>query len=133
VARAKMRARLRLGVLLVTMRDFGSALAERPPVTPAVVIPGPPRRVLVRLHDSDEDGPCYTVRYIVLTENEADGWAAREHMMRYRAITRAELTAAAEDAGFKNIAWPADRTVVAGQQVMTAIRPQEPPPHGELR
>jgi glycine/sarcosine N-methyltransferase len=125
-ALAQMRAKLRPGGLLViTMRDFDSALAERPPVAPPVVIPGSPRRVLVRLHDWDEDQPCYTVRYIVLTENKGGGWAAREHVMRYRAITRAELAAAAEDAGFKDIAWPADRTVVGGQQVMTAIRPQD--------
>jgi 2-polyprenyl-3-methyl-5-hydroxy-6-metoxy-1,4-benzoquinol methylase len=35
----------------------------------------------------------------------------------------AELTAAADDAGFQHIAWPADRTIVAGQRVMTANRP----------
>ena len=43
--------------------------------------------------------------------------------MRYRAITRAELTAAAEDAGFRDIAWPTNRTVVGVQQVMTALSP----------
>lgn len=119
-ALAQMRAKLRPGGLLViTMRDFDRALAERPPLAPPVVIAGSPRRVLVRLHDWDEDQPCYTVRYLVLTEIE-DGWTVREHAMRYRAITRTELTDAAEAAGFREIAWPDDPVIVGGQQVMTA-------------
>ena len=119
-ALGQMRAKTRPGGLLViTMRDFDSALADRPPIAPPVVVPGEPRRVLVRLHDWDDDQPCYTVRYLVLTETD-DGWRVKEHSMRYRAITRAELTAAAEAVGFCEIAWPPDRTVVGGQQVMTA-------------
>jgi SAM-dependent methyltransferase len=119
-ALAQMRAKTRAGGLLViTMRDFDRALVDRPRIAPPVVIPGSPRRVLVRLHDWDDDQPCYTVRYLVLGESN-DGWNVKEHAMRYRAITRAELTAAAEAAGFSDIAWPADRTVVGGQQVMTA-------------
>jgi glycine/sarcosine N-methyltransferase len=115
-ALAKMRAKTRPGGLLViTMRDFDRALAERPPIAPPVVLPGSPRRVLVRLHDWDEDQPCYTVRYLLLNESE-DGWTVKEHSMRYRAITRAELQAAAESAGFVEIAWPADRMIVGGQQ-----------------
>jgi glycine/sarcosine N-methyltransferase len=119
-ALAQMRAKTRPGGLLViTMRDFDRALAERPPFAPPVVIPGVPRRVLVRLHDWDEDLPAYAVRYLVLTEGDG-GWTVKEHTMRHRAITRAELTAAAEAAGFSEIGWPADRTIVGGQQVMTA-------------
>jgi glycine/sarcosine N-methyltransferase len=125
-ALAAMHARLRPGGLLVlTMRDFDRALAERQPVAPPVVVPGRLRRVLVRLHDWDEAEPCYTVRYLVLTEAD-EGWTVKEHATRYRAITRAELTAAAEAAGFGEIAWPAGRTVVGGQQVMTARASQEP-------
>ena len=119
-ALAQMRAKTRLGGLLViTMRDFDRALNERPPIAPPVIVPGSPRRVLVRLHDWDDDQPFYTVRYLVLSEAD-DAWTVKEHAMRYRAITRAELTAASEAAGFHEIAWPADRTVVGGQQVMTA-------------
>jgi SAM-dependent methyltransferase len=117
---AQMRSKLRPGGLLViTMRDFDAALVHRPPVAAPVVIPGTQRRVLVRLHDWDDDRPCYTARYLVLTEADG-GWAVQEHSMRYRAITRAELTGAAETAGLSDIAWPADRTIVGGQQVMTA-------------
>jgi SAM-dependent methyltransferase len=119
-ALAQMRAKTRPGGLLViTMRDFDRALDERPPIAPPVIVPGSPRRVLVRLHDWDDDQPCYTVRYLVLTRAD-DAWTVKEHATRYRAITRAELTAASEAAGFNEIAWPSDRTIVGGQQVMTA-------------
>lgn len=119
-ALAQMRSKLRSGGLVViTMRDFDRALADRPPIAPPVVIPGSPRRVLVRLHDWDDDGPCYTVRYLVLTATD-DGWTVKEHTMRYRAITQAELTAAAETAGLTEIEWPSDQVIVGGQLVMTA-------------
>jgi len=72
------------------------------------------------LHDWDENRPCYTVRYLVLTESEG-GWELAERTTRYRAIRRDELRAAARAAGFSDIAWPTERTVVGGQQVMTAI------------
>lgn len=116
----QMHAKTRAGgLLVVTMRDFDRALADRPPIAPPIALPGSPRRVLVRLHDWDDDRPCYTVRYLVLTER-GDAWDVREHAVRYRAITRAESTAAAEAAGFTEVAWPADRVIVGGQQVMTA-------------
>lgn len=124
IALREMRGKLRPGGLLViTMRDFDAALAEKPPIAPPVVVAGPPRRVLVRLHDWDADGrPFYTVRYLLLTES-AHGWAIVEHSMRYRAVTRRELTEAAEAAGFGGVAWPTDPMVVGSQLTMTAAAP----------
>jgi glycine/sarcosine N-methyltransferase len=115
-ALAQVRAKLRLGGLLViTMRDFDDALTENP-----LHVAGPPRRVLIRRLDWDGDKPCYTLRYLVLTENTS-GWTLAEHTTRHRAITRTELAAAAQTAGFSNVSWPPDRTVVGGQLVMTAL------------
>jgi glycine/sarcosine N-methyltransferase len=120
-ALTQMREKLRSGGLLViTMRDFDEALKEKPSMAPPIIVDGPPRRVLVRLHDWDEDQPCYTVRYLVLTDSEG-GWELAEHTTRYRAITRDELGAAAASAGFAEARWLPDRTVVGGQQVLTAI------------
>jgi glycine/sarcosine N-methyltransferase len=120
----QMRDRLQPGGLLViTMRDFDEALKEKPPMAPPVIVAGPPRRVLVRLHDWDEEEPCYTVRYLVLTDREA-GWELTEHTMRYRAIKRDELSAAATAAGFAKPRWQSDRPVVGGQQVLTASNEQ---------
>jgi glycine/sarcosine N-methyltransferase len=117
----QMRRKLRPGGLLViTMRDFDEALKEKPPMAPPVIVAGQPRRVLVRLHDWDDDEPCYTVRYLVLTEREG-GWELNEHTTRYRAITRNELSTAATTAGFSDSRWQSDRPVVGGQQVLTAI------------
>ena len=116
-----MRSKLRPGGLLViTMRDFDEALREKAPLAPPAVVAGPPRRVLVRLHDWDDDRPCYTVRYLVLVEKDG-GWDITEHTTRYRAVTRDELTGAAAFAGFREIRWPIHRTVVGGQRVMIAI------------
>lgn len=115
----EMRAKLRPdGLLVVTMRDFDRALAEKPPLAPSVLVAGPPRQVLVRLHDWDPDRPCYTVLYLVLTEGE-DDWTVARHTTHYRAITREELGRAAVAVGFEDVAWPSEQ-VVGGQLVMTA-------------
>lgn len=115
----QMRAKLRPGGLLViTMRDFDSALNEKPPMAPPILVSGPPRHVLVRLHDWDNEQPCYTVRYLVLTEGER-GWQVTEHTARYRAITRQELSSAAAAAGFTDVRLQSEREVVGGQQVFT--------------
>ena len=118
-----MLAKLRPGGLLVIgTRDHDRALVERPPVAPPIVVAGPPRRVLVRLHDWDDDAPCYTVRYLVLTETER-GWTVHEHTTRYRALTRAALAGAAAAAGFDDVTWHAGEDVGLGQQVLTGSAP----------
>jgi len=79
--------------------------------------------VLVRLHDWDDAAPFYTLRAIVLTEQDG-GWTAEEHTTRYRALTRAELEGAATSAGLESIRWHGeDEAVVGVQQLMTARAP----------
>jgi len=116
-----MRSKLRPdGVLMVSVRDYDSAMIERPPLGPPLLVPGTPRRLLLRLHDWDApDSPFYTVRFIVLTET-ASGWTAEEHSTRYRAVGRAALTTAAADAGFADIAWLDSDAAAWHQPVMTA-------------
>lgn len=119
-ALGQMRSKLRPGGLLViTMRDFDRALVDRHPIGAPAVIRGAPRQMLVRLHDWDRDRPYYTVRYLILTEAD-DGWSMRELRTRLRAITRAELTRAAEESGFAEIEWPSAAAIVGRQPVMTA-------------
>src|SRR5438093_11857475 len=104
-ALTQMRTKLRPGgLLIVTMRDFDAALVERPPLAPPIILAGSPRRVLVRLHAWDADKPCYTVRYLVLTD-VGEGWTITEHTTRYRAITQDELTRDARAAGFSDISF----------------------------
>jgi hypothetical protein len=115
-----MRGKLNAaGLVIVTMRDFDRALRERPSIAAPVVLVGPPRRILVRLHDWDEDRPLYTVRFIVLTERH-DGWDVVEHTTRMRAITRTELTDAASAAALGDVRWHSQVRVVGDQLVMTA-------------
>lgn len=110
------------GLVILTVRDFDEALVTRPPVAAPISLPGPPRRVLVRLHDWDADAPLYTVRYLVLTE-EGGRWQVVEHATRYRAITRDELSAAATAAGLRDVRWHDDEdTVLYGQQTISARR-----------
>lgn len=112
-ALAQMRAKA--GVVIVTLRDFDEALRDKPPVAPTVRVGD---RVLVRLHEWDEDE--YTVRYVVLTEREGS-WDVVEHRTRYRAITRAELEAAATAAGFASTSW-SQRSIVGTQLTFVARR-----------
>ena len=119
-----MRSKLRSGGLLaVSVRDYEAALADRPAMAPPLLIEGPPRRIFVRMHDWDgPESRFYTVHFFVLTE-EPDAWALAQHAARYRAITAAELGAAAVEAGFGDVAWHAAGDVGFHQPVMTAVNP----------
>jgi len=125
VARAfrAMGSKLRPGGLLViTVRDYDKALVERPATTTPQINPGPPRQVLVRLHDWDApDSPMYTIQLLVLTEGPT-GWNVNQHSTRYRAIGREALKVAAEHAGFTQIRWNEGNDVGFHQPVMTALR-----------
>jgi len=126
-----MRSKLRPGgLLVVSTRDFDRALVERPATAPPLLVAGPPRRVVVRLHDWDApDSPLYTVRLFVLTESAGE-WALEHHSTRYRAITSGALSRAAEDAGFDEITWLNGEDAGSHQPVMTAaVRPGKERPH----
>jgi glycine/sarcosine N-methyltransferase len=122
-ALCSMHAKLRPGgLLVVTVRDYERHRVDRLALGPTVLIPGPPRRLLLRLHEWEApSSPLYTIRLVILTET-ADGWTVREHAARQRAIVRAELARAAVAAGFEAIAW-GDDEIVRGQPVLTARRP----------
>lgn len=117
-----MRSKLRPGGLLViSTRDFDRALVERPATAPPLLVAGPPRRVVVRLHDWDApDSPLFTVRFFVLTES-GGRWTLAHHSTRYRAITSGALSRAAEDAGLKDITWLSGEDTGFHQPVMTAV------------
>jgi glycine/sarcosine N-methyltransferase len=116
-----MRAKLRPGgLLVVSMRDFDRALAERPSLGPPSLIAGPPRRLVVRLHDWDApDSPLHTVNFLVLTETAA-GWTLAQHSTRLRTTTRDALKAAAEAAGYDPVTWVSAEDAGFHRPVMTA-------------
>jgi SAM-dependent methyltransferase len=117
LALAAMRSKLRPGgLLVVSVRDYDKPLVEVPPA----LVPGPPRRLLVRMHDWDAPGsPFYTVRFFVLTEQDGD-WTVAHHAGRYRAISTAALTRIAQGAGFQDVAWRTGEAAGYHQPVMTA-------------
>jgi SAM-dependent methyltransferase len=113
--RSKLR---RDGVLVVSVRDYDRG--ERPALGPPTLVPGPPRRVLLRLHDWDApESPFHTVRLLVLTER-ADGWETTERRGRYRAVGRDTLASAARGAGFAHIEWLEPDEASWHQPVLTA-------------
>jgi SAM-dependent methyltransferase len=122
---AAMHAKLREGGLVIaSVRDYDRALAERPPTTMPVLIPGPPRRIVVRVHDWDmPDSPLYTVRFLILTET-AGQWSVA-HQARYRAIGSAALTGCAERGGLRQVRWHAAAGLGFHQSVMTAVRARD--------
>ncbi len=138
LALEQMHGRLRPGgLVVVSIRDYDRALRDRPPPPPPIVIPGPPRRVLVRLHDWDgPDARRHTVRFLVLTEDGGE-WSVTHHHGRYRAITRAELTACAERALLTEVTWHSAEQAGLHQPAMTARRSPLPagvarqPEHGD--
>ena len=113
-----MRSKLRSGGLLVaSIRDYDN---ERPPAPPPYVVDGPPRRLVVRMHDWDApDSALYTVRFFFITETDGE-WELTHHGARYRALPRAELEAAAADAGFDDIVWRDADDVGYHQPLLTA-------------
>jgi glycine/sarcosine N-methyltransferase len=113
-----MRSKLRPGgVLIISIRDYDK---ERPPAPPPYVVAGPPRRLIVRMHDWDApDSPLYTVRFFFITETD-DEWELAHHGARYRAMPRAELTSAALAAGFDDVVWREADDVGYHQPIMTA-------------
>jgi glycine/sarcosine N-methyltransferase len=113
-----MRSKLRPGgLLIISIRDYDK---ERPQAPPPYVVAGPPRRLVVRMHDWDApDSPYYTVWFFFLTQTDG-GWTMTHHGARYRAMPRAELTAVAAAAGFDDIAWREADDVGYHQPIMTA-------------
>ena len=113
-----MKSRLRPGgLLIISIRDYDK---ERPGVPPPYVVAGPPRRLVIRMHDwAAPDSPFYTVHFFFITEND-DGWELAHHGVRYRALPRAELTVAVAAAGFDEIVWREADDVGYHQPIVTA-------------
>lgn len=113
------------GLMLITVRDYDKELVERPATAMPRIHPGPPRKVVVRLHDWDApDSPLYTVHFLILTEDSV-GWRVSHHSARYRAIGRQALSSAAATAGFSDIRWHEGDDIGFYQPAMTALRDVE--------
>jgi glycine/sarcosine N-methyltransferase len=112
------------GLLIASTRDYETALAERRRTFPPIDVPGPPRQLVVRVHEWDEpDGLLYTVRFLILTQTEM-GWGVTERATRYRALPARRLAEAAERAGLENVEWMPASHAHFHQPVLVARRPR---------
>ncbi|HCT80753.1 MAG TPA: class I SAM-dependent methyltransferase [Micromonosporaceae bacterium] len=101
-----MRARLRPGgLLLITTRDYDQARRDRAAgQAPRAFTDGQGRERMVLQLWQWESEDTYHLRHVTLTR-DGSTWQGTEHNVRYRAITRGELTTLMRDAGLNHPRW----------------------------
>ena len=92
------------GLFVASIRDYDDALARRPVTWPARLFGEEGRRRIVQQVWEWLDERRYRV-HITITRQLADGWRCAHHVGLYRALPRAELTAALQAAGFGVVRW----------------------------
>lgn len=98
------------GVFLASIRDYDRLVRDNTQgVAPVVHTGEGGRRIVGQAWEWSPDLRSLTISLFLLTEG-APGWGAAVHTTTYRAVRRAELTAALTAAGFTEIGWhePAD-------------------------
>ena len=104
-AARQMAAVLRPGGLLVTtIRDYDSLLADRPAVIPPRFFDDPGGRRIVHQVWDWRDQRIYDL-HLYITTQEATGWHARHYQGRCRALLRSEVSEAFQQAGFGDGRW----------------------------
>jgi len=120
-AAAGMRSKLRPdGLLVVSIRDYDSLLAERPRTEMPRIFDRPAgRQIAFQVWDWDDAAPIYTVHLYIVRER-ADGWQAHHEATDYRALRRDELTAIVRAAGFREPTWHLPAETGYYQPIVTA-------------
>lgn len=112
------------GLLIASTRDYETALAERRRTFPTIDVPGPPRQLVVRVHEWEApDSLLYTVRFLILTQTET-GWEVADRATRYRALPARRLIEAAQRAGLEPAEWMTASDAHFHQPVLVARRPR---------
>ncbi|HKG25667.1 MAG TPA: class I SAM-dependent methyltransferase [Thermomicrobiales bacterium] len=121
---AAMAGRLRRGgLLLASIRDYDRILAERPAgEVPRLLDNAAGRRIVFQLWDWAPDGLTYDLRLFLLRHQD-EQWETQEHVTRYRALRRDELTAALDKAGLTEIRWLMPEESGYYQPIVTARKP----------
>lgn len=112
------------GLVMASIRDYDALLESRPLATPPVAT-GPPgaRSVTFQLWRWEEDGRTYDLELFVLRE-QAGAWRTDVHRARYRAIRRAELSGALEEAGLPGVRWMLPDESGFFQPLIAGVRPE---------
>jgi glycine/sarcosine N-methyltransferase len=109
------------GAFLASIRDYDEL--GRPATWPARWLTGPDgeRRIVQQVWDW-LDERRYRV-HIHITREVADGWRSDHHVGLYRALPRAELTAALRAAGLDDVRWLMPVGTGYHQPIVLALRP----------
>ncbi len=121
LAAQNMRVKLKPGgLLLISIRDYDHLVLEKQHATlPQVFDDDGGRRIVFQVWDWSQDGRQYTINMFILRQT-ARGWKTSNYATTYRALQRAELSAALSQAGFVSIRWHMPQDTGYYQPVVTA-------------
>lgn len=119
-----MASRLRRdGLFLASTRDYDVLVRERPAMTPAEILTGPPgRRIIFQVWDWHPDSRGYRVQQFI-AKDTGTGWQMVCHAAEYRALLRADFTDALRLAGLTDVQWHAPERSGYHQPIVTARKP----------
>ncbi len=124
LAVAEMAARLAPGGLFVaSIRDYDALLETRPRTeVPRVTDRADGRWITFQVWDWRDDGQSYQLSQFILHQ-EGRGWTTRQFVTTYRALRRADLTAAIEACGLSDLCWHEPEVTGFHQPIVTGRRP----------
>lgn len=100
------------GLFLASTRDYDTLIVERPAVQGPVFYGAHPSRRIVHQVWDWIDHERYEVHHYITVENPAgqanswtENWTSHHFCSVYRCVQRAEINAALESAGFKEVQW----------------------------
>jgi glycine/sarcosine N-methyltransferase len=122
-ALAAMRDRLRPGgKLLVSLRDYGPLMEQRPTMTPPAMFSDDGRRRMVHQVWEWLDQRRYVVHLFITRQLPSLKWSTDHFIGHYRAMTPQEVASHAERVGFQQIEILTPSTTGFYQPVVTATR-----------
>lgn len=112
------------GILVATLRDYDHLLVERPITQPpAFFQDSSGRRIVHQLWNWDADQYDLHLYLTIQSRNHFSGWQVRHFHSRYRALQRAELNTALQNADLEDIQWLEPATTTFYQPIVIAKRP----------
>jgi glycine/sarcosine N-methyltransferase len=119
-----MRGRLQpAGQILVSVRDYGPLMIERPTMMPPRFFGKDGERRIVHQVWDWQDQRRYVVHLFITIEEQDHGWSTRHFVGRYRAVTLDELVFLAEQAGLREVRVLAPAVTGYYQPILSATSP----------
>lgn len=121
-AMASMKSRLLPGgVLLLSVRDYGTLVEERPRFNNQHVQDRTDgRRVVFQIWDWADDGHCYLMHQFLIRQ-DGNGVETNHFQTTLRALQRDEVIAALEETGYGDIRWHPPEESGYYQPIVTAL------------